>query len=96
MVFPINMGRFKKWAIEQTYYLLFPYIAKDFMGRGGCKLVHLPGNINSSPTGGPVTYLVAQGGCSMDTDALKPIYQVRAELGEVQSDIASETGEFTG
>lgn len=95
MLTPINMGRFKRWAIKNLYYHLYPLIVEDFMTKGDCKLVHTPGNIIAPTTGGPCTQAI-QGGSNTVGTAKKAVYEARAQVGELQLDVAEETGEFTG
>ena len=95
MLTPINLKRFRKWAVKMLYYDLFELIAEDFMGKKDCKIVHTPGNIIAPTSGGPCTQAIP-GGTSIVINGLKPIYKARAQLGDLQIDVAEEIGEFTG
>lgn len=98
MIPPIDLQKFKNWGIEQLYNLIFPFIARDFMGRRSCQLVHIEGNLVAPPSGGPVMYMnpLGRGGNDTGILPLKAIYKARALAGEVQVDIAEETGTFVG
>lgn len=66
------------------------------MGRTDCQMVHAPGNIVSSTTGGPVTHTVFQGGHSTVCDSLESSYRAMEEQGDVRVEAALRTGEGLG
>ena len=94
MIFPINIGNFQRWAIRQLYYKLYPYIKDDFMGRRDCQMVHQEGNMMAGQY--PVTYTAFRGGSSMIASIKQAEYEARAQSGEIEVDVAEETGTFTG
>ena len=98
MITPINLRSFKRWALKQLYAELFEFIAKDFMGRTDCSLVHLPSNMVAPTGGGPVEHLIHRGGHSTVINGKKAAYKAQAELGAVQAEAAAEgtPTQFTG
>lgn len=89
------MNKFKKWALKKLYYELFEFMKDDFMSLNDCKAVHMSGNIIAPMSGGPCTQAL-QGGSNNFAKIKAQVYKVRAQLGDLQVDIAEETGEFTG
>ncbi len=93
---PIDLDQIQDFAIRQTYMKMYKYIKADFMGRQDCRLVHLPGNIVSPTSGGPVTHAVFQGGHSQVADSLEQSYKAMEEQGDVRVELARQTGEGLG
>ena len=94
---PLDLDRFKEWSILQVYYLLFPLMKEDFMGRGDCENVHATGNISVTVSGEPgiVTHII-EGGSDILLAAKEAEYRTLAENGQTTLQTAQETGEFTG
>jgi hypothetical protein len=94
---PINLSRYRDWTIQQLYYLLFPYIKEDFMGRKDCQIVHAEGNMQAVVSGetGIVTHAV-RGGSDTVLAAKEAEYRVLSEEGGLTIEAAQETGQFTG
>jgi hypothetical protein len=92
-LFPLDLGRYKDWTIQQLYYLLFPYIKEDFMGRLDCQAVHTEGNMLAGET--PVTHIISGGSDSL-LASKEAEYSAAAEAGVVTLTTAQTTGEFTG
>jgi len=93
----LDIARFKEWTIQQLYYLLYPYIKEDFMGRSDCRLVHTEGNMTVIISGvtGNVNHVI-RGGSDNLASAKEAEYRVYVEEGQVVIDTAESTGEFTG
>jgi len=96
MLIPLDLKRYGRWSVERLYKLLFPYLKRDFMGREDCRMVHVEGNINAPPTGGPVTYTAARGGQGTLLEIKAAQYRAEVEAGTIALEIDQETGEFSG
>ena len=94
---PLDLDRYKEWTIQQLYYLLFPYIKEDFMGRPDCDAVHTTGNMTVTTSDGVlnVTHII-QGGSDTFLSAKESEYRAYAEEGRSALSSAQETGEFSG
>jgi hypothetical protein len=97
LIQPINLEAFQKFSIQQLYYLLFQYMARDFMARRDCFLVHVPPNM-ATVSGSPIVYANPAfiGGHATSIPDLAATYGARAVSGEVQLEAAEETGVFLG
>lgn len=95
MLTPMNLSRFKTKMIKLLYAHLYPLILEDFMTKGDCRIVHTPGNIIAPTTGGPCTQAI-QGGSNTVGQAKKAVYEARVQLGDVELELAEETGELSG
>ncbi len=94
MLTALNLRKFKKWALKQLYYELYQFMKDDFMSIPDCRGVHTPGNIIAPTSGGPCTQALP-GGSKNFSEAKAKIYKARAEIGDIQIDVAEETGEST-
>ncbi len=94
---PLDLSRYKAWTIQQLYYLLFPYIKEDFMGRIDCEAVHAEGNMQAIVSGatGTVTHVI-RGGSDTLIAAKEGEYRLASEAGEVTRTTAQQLGTFTG
>jgi hypothetical protein len=95
MITPINMDRFRDWAIKQTYYHMFDLIKGDFMGRSDCRAVHGENNILTAD-GSILTYTTARGGQATLNEIKSATYRTKRQLGDTKIGIAEETGQFQG
>jgi hypothetical protein len=96
-LFPLDIQQFKDWSIQQLYYLLFPYIKEDFMGKGDCDIVHKTGNMTVMIDEEVYTVDHIISGGSDTLASIKEIqYKISAQEGRVTLETAEETGEFTG
>lgn len=93
----LNLSKYKDWTIQQLYYLLFPLMKKDFMGRSDCELVHAEGNMIAVVSGasGTVTHII-RGGSDTILSVKEATYKALSEEGALTITTAQETGEFTG
>jgi len=96
-LFPLDLDQFKDWTIQQLYYLLYPHIMEDFMGKPDCKLIHQEPNMTVLVSGVtiPVTHIL-RGGSDNLAEAKKAQYRLLVEEGRVTINTAEETGRFTG
>jgi hypothetical protein len=96
-LFPLDLDRYRDWTIKQLYYLLFPYIKEDFMGRKDCQAVHTEGNMQAIVAGatGTVTHIV-RGGSDNFISVKEAEYRAYVEQGNVELEVAQQTGQFTG
>jgi hypothetical protein len=96
-LFPLDLDKYKEWTIKQLYYLLFPYIKEDFMGRKDCELVHAEGNMQAIVSGatGTVTHTI-RGGSDTLISIKGAEYRAKVEEGRIELSSAQETGQFTG
>jgi len=96
-LFPLNVTQFKDWSIQQLYYLLYPYIKEDFMGRQDCQAVHQEPNMTVVVGGAtiPVTH-VLRGGSDALAAAKVGEYRLLTEEGRIVTEAAELTGQFTG
>jgi len=96
-LFPLDLDRYKAWTIQQLYYLLFPYIKEDFMGRQDCQAVHTEGNL--IPVVGGATGTITQairGGSDTFLSMKEGTYRAYVEEGGTTLRNAQEQGNFTG
>ena len=96
-LFPLDIDQFKAWSVQQMYYLLYPYIKEDFMGRDDCQLVHQEPNMTVlvGTVTIPVTHVIRGGSDTLAT--IKELeYRALAEEGRITTGVAERTGEFTG
>lgn len=86
-----DRARYQNWDVEQSYYKHYPYILRDFMGKGDCGLVHQEGNMTAPTSGGPVAHVI-RGGSDTLAQTKAAVYQTYAEEGQVRIRTAGETG----
>jgi hypothetical protein len=96
-LFPVDLDKYKEWTIRQLYYLLFPYIKEDFMGKKDCEAIHAEGNMQAVVSGatGIVEHVIG-GGSDILISLKESEYRRKAEEGEAAIETAQETGRFTG
>lgn len=94
---PLDLARYRDWTIQQLYYMLFPYIKEDFMGRSDCENVHRTGNMTVTTSDGVinVTHII-QGGSDTMLTAKQAEYEAYVAEGRVTVETAQQTGTFTG
>jgi hypothetical protein len=92
--FNLNLDRYRAWTIQQLYYLLYPYIKDDFMGRQDCQAVHTLGNMIAGDA--TVAHVTFSGGDDTLANIKEREYELLAEEGGVTLSTAQETGETTG
>jgi hypothetical protein len=96
-LFPLNLNKYKKWSVEQLYYLLYPYIMEDFMGKPDCKTVHAEGNMQAIVSGatGTVSHIL-RGGTDIQAKIKKAEYLIKSQEGRIVIEGAQITGQFLG
>ena len=89
-LFPMDMERFKPWAVRQLYLLMYPHMKQDFMGLKDCQAVHQEPNMTVVVAGVPANVNhVIRGGSYLCHDSYCDRYRVSARSSNA---VDSSTG----
>ncbi len=96
-LFPLDIDRYKEWTIQQLYYMLFPFMKDDFMGKSDCQLVHQEPNMTVVVAGAPATVThIIRGGSDTLMAIKEAEYRALLAEGRIVTRTARESGRFTG